>query len=359
MPNHTAQPSSNLTHAARASLDVALHRAMSTQIEKWLSPESAATTTPMHHYALASAGQCEEGVVARMVAMQELSCERLFMQTPEAEMADIGPWLVEIPASPSESLRHALAQQAAAEALTLMASPLRLPKLSAHLRSFLSGTLPDGSPVLLRYFDPRIGFDMFAHWPDPVQRKFSRPLAWWAGWDGNLRIRYIKGGADTEIAPSNEGVELTAEWVQAIDKAGEANLVVALLSEELETSNPPAADLLAQMHPLLRRQIAQAALAFTRRAGLAGWDNKAHACRLALLKHARFHTHPGFLDALSVARTPLNLRDVLAHTPSAVQEDWAHDRDAALIRLCDEQSNTLQSSFNTTGGDFMSDTKTF
>lgn len=212
---------------------------MSTQIEHWLSAEGAATATPMHRYALVSAGQCEEGVVARMVAMQELACERLFMQTPEAEMADIGPWLVEIPTSSSESLRYALAHQAAAEALTLMASPLRLQKLSAHLRGFLSGTLLDGSSVLLRYFDPRIGFDMFAHWSDPVQRKFSRPLAWWAGWDGDLRIRYIKGGADTEITPSNEGVELTAEWVQAIDKAGEANLVIALLCEELETSNPP------------------------------------------------------------------------------------------------------------------------
>ncbi|WP_369645747.1 DUF4123 domain-containing protein [Variovorax sp. V118] len=359
MPNHTAQQSSDLTHAARTRLDVALHRAMSTQIEHWLSAESAATATPIHRYALVSAGQCEEGVVARMVAMQELACERLFMQTPEAEMADIGPWLIEIPASSSESLRHALAHQAAAEALTLMASPLRLQKLSAHLRGFLSGTLPDGSSVLLRYFDPRIGFDIFAHWSDPVQRKFSRPLAWWAGWDGDLRIRYIKGSADTEITPSNEGVELTAEWVQAIDKAGEANLVIALLCEELETSNPPAADLLAQMHPLLRRKIAQAALAFARHAGLAGWDNKAHACRLALLKHARFHTHPGFLDALSVARTPLNLRDVLAHTPSAVQQGWACDRDAMLVRLCDEQSNALLSAFNTTGGGFMSDAKTF
>jgi len=121
---------------------------MSTQIEHWLSAESAATATPMHRYALVSAGQCEEGVVARMVAMQELACERLFMQTPEAEMADIGPWLIEIPASSSESLRHALAEAFRASAqfpvrhiarwivrsVALLRSPHRLRHVRALVR---------------------------------------------------------------------------------------------------------------------------------------------------------------------------------------------------------------------------------
>lgn len=362
MANDHAPAPPDIAHAARDRLDAALHRNLSAQIERWLCVESktisSSASTPLRHYALVSAGQCEDGAVAHLVAMQELACERVFMQTPEAELADIGPWLLEIPASPSASLRHALAHQAAAEALTLMASPLRLQKLSEHLRGFLSGTLPDGSSVLLRYFDPRIGFDMLMHWPDAVKQKFIGPLAWWAGWDGDLRVQRINGAADATIAMSNNEIELTADWVQSMDKAGEANLIVALLCEESEASNPTAARLLAQMHPMLRRQIAQGALAFARRAGLTGWENKALACRHALLKHARFYAHPGFIEALSSAPLSLALRDVLARTPLAVQQDWAHDREATLARLCDEQSNALLSSFDTTVNDFVSETKT-
>ncbi|SFP40862.1 protein of unknown function [Variovorax sp. OK605] len=356
--NSNALSSPGIVDIASARFQAVLLRSMLAQIDRLLCAErttrpAQALPMPMRHYALVSAGQCEEGAVSHMVAMHELVAERLFMQTPEAEMADIGPWLIEMPTAPSASLRRSLAHQAAAQAVTLLGSPLRLPKLCEHLRGFLSGTLPDGSPVLLRYFDPRIGFDMLAHWPAAAQRQFTQPLAWWAGWDGDARLRYVKGAAPADIAPpappppsppsapSNAALELPAEWVQAMDKAGEANLVVALLAEELETSNPNAANRLAQMHPSLRRQIAQAALAFAHRAGLTGWHNKAQACRQALLTHARFHAHPGFLDTLSGAPAPLDLREVLARVPLPVQQEWTQDRDAMLARLYDAQSSVL------------------
>lgn len=330
--------------AAAARLDAMLRRCARHRIDQLLVANHAMPAT--HCYMLVSAGQCDEGAIASLVAAHGLSFERLFMQTPEAEMADIGPWLVEIPASPSEPLRRSLAQHAATQALTLLCSPMRLPRLCEHLRGFLSGTLPDGSPVLLRYFDPRVGFDMLAHWPAPVQRQFMQPLAWWTGWDGDARLRHVKGNADRDSAPRHDPIELSPDWVQAMDKAGEAQLVVALMAEELETSSPAEAELLGRIHPLLRRQIAQAALAFTRRASLAGWNNKALACRLALLKHARFHAHPGFLETLSAANGSPELREILVRVPPAVQQDWAQDREAMLVRLCDAHADLLMASLD-------------
>jgi len=339
-----AMQNENLLSAASARLDAMLRRCTRHRIDQLLFNDGARPAT--HCYALVSTGQCDEGVIASMVAAYGLSFERLFMQTPEAEMADIGPWLIEIPLSGSEALRRSLARHAASQALTLMCSPMRLPRLCEHLRGFLSGTLADGSPVLLRYFDPRVGFDMLAHWPASVQGQFMQPLDWWAGWDGDAQLRHANGDADIETAPRRDAIELAPEWARAMDKVGEAHLLVALLAEELEASNPTDALLLEQVHPLLCRQIAQAALAFIHRAGFAGWSNKAQACHQALLRHARFHAHPGFLEILPVANESLELREVLARVPRAVQQEWAQDRDAMLVRLCDAQADVLLASLD-------------
>lgn len=331
---------SDIEETARAEFDTVLHQALLAQLGRLLSPH--ASGAPMHRYALVSAGQCQEGAVADMTASHELACERLFMKTPEAEMADVGPWLIEIPSGPGQPLLETLAQQTAMQALSLLSSPVRLPILGEHLRSFMSGVLPDGSPVLLRYFDPRIGFDMFTHWTEATQQRFAKPLASWTGWDGDFQPWHLKGPASVEIAPLGSALQLSAEWCQAMNDLGEAQLAVALLTEELEEDSPSDANLLAQIHPLLRRKIALGALAFAEGAGLTGWDNKALACRQALLTHARFYTHPAFEAALSRASTP-HLGDVLAKLPAQPHEDWARDREPMLVRLYDEQARLLLS----------------
>ena len=338
---HALQP--GIETDARAEFDAVLHRCLSTQIGHLLSTKAHPADAPMRRYALVSAGQCEQGAVAAMADIHGLACERLFMQTPEADMADLGPWLIALPSDAGLPLREALAQQAAAQALALLSSPVRLPKLGEHLRSFMSGVLPDGSPALLRYFDPRVGFDMFTHWPDAVRQRFVQPLAWWSGWDVRFQVLRLEGPARDEIAPWNGALQLDAEWCKAMDDAGQAQLVVALLAEELEEIDPPAASLLARMHPSLRTQIARGALSFADGAGLTGWDNRALACRQALLVHARFHTHPVFEAALSGTGSP-RLAHVFAHVPAQLRNDWAQDREPMLARLYDAQARVLLSS---------------
>lgn len=338
-----------LVQRARAEFEATLHRWLLAQLQRMLSTPNASIKRPsemdgaMHHYALISAGQCEESATADMVAMHALPHERLFIGTPEAEFADIGPWLVRLPAEPDESLLQDLANQAGQHALTILSSPMRLFKLGEHLRGFMYGTAIDGTPVLLRYFDPRIGFDVVANWQLDVQRNFMQPLGWWAGWNGLFEPRRLSGKASVDESQSHFRIMLTHQWNEAIDAVGEAPLIAALLAEELEDTAPAKAEQLARIHPLLQRHIAQDALNFMNQAQLTGWDNKALACRQALLKHARFYTHPAFKEAVSQTDTadPAALRNAIGVMPVKTTQDWARDRDAMLARLYIQHAETL------------------
>ena len=74
------------------------------------------------------------------------------------------------------------------------------------------------------------------------------------------------------------------QWNAAIGTLGEPQLIAALLAEELEAQEDPAADWLEQIHPLVQRQIVRDALIFAEQAGLAGWDDRSLLCRKALLE---------------------------------------------------------------------------
>lgn len=333
-----------IAQRARIEFEHLLHQWLLARISTMCAvPAQEAAGRPMHRYALVSAGQCEEGFVADMVAAHALSCERLLMETPEAELADIGPWLVALPESPEASLLHELASHAGKQALTVLSSPVRLPRLGEHLRSFMYGSTTDGTPVLLRYFDPRIGFDVVAHWGADIRQKFMAPLAWWAGWNGLFEPQSFTGPARGETSPMDARIALTPQWDRAIDAVGEAHFMAALLAEELEETAPHAAEELSEIHPLIRRCIASDALAFARQAQWSGWDDRALACRQALLQHARFHTHPAFeaawrrFDGVDA----VGLRQVLADLPAQVAQDWAQDREPMLVRLYEQHAQSL------------------
>jgi hypothetical protein len=323
------------------SAEQALHRHLEPQIRQLLVADPSGRKQRRH--ALVSVGQCDEGAVADMVGTHGLACEQLFMQTPEADMAHIGPWLVELPLAPSDTLLHTLARMAATEAVSFLGSALQPLKLAEHLRRFMSGVLPDGSPVLLRYFDPRIGFDMLTHWPGDVRQRFLAPLAWWAGWDAGFEPRRFQGASGAPASPSGDAVvELDAEWLQAIDAVGEPQLTVALLAEELAETDSRTSRELSALHPWLCRQIARDALVFARGAGFDGWEDRMLACRLALLTHPRFHSDPGVTAALLDMRgRPLS--EVMATLPTALREEWMHDRSRAIAHLFADMVQGLHS----------------
>ena len=341
--------------AVRQAFDATLHRWLCAQIRRLLESPAATSpgaSQPLHRYALVSAGQCLHHLPESLAATHGLLHECLFLQTSEAESADVGPWLIALPPATDAALQDALAWQAADEALTLLASPLRLPALAAHLRGFLHGTLDNGRAdhgiaVLLRYFDPRIGFDAVQHWAPALRDAFLQPLAWWAGWDAAGQPRFLKGRARLSANPPAGRLPLPPTWRKAVDAVGEPQLLAALTAEALEADDPVAAQSLALVHPLTQRRIVREALDFAASAGLSGWTDRSLACRQALLVHARFHAHPAVAAALanraSVQQpgpTP-QLHALLASLPPQVAQDWAADRGPMLGRLYEAQAQAL------------------
>lgn len=224
-------------------------------------------------YALVSAGQCEEikqdcqddSRMARLVQRHALEVEALFQHTAEAALASIGPWLIELPlssqgAAVAPELLHELALEAGVvHALSMVSSPLRSLTLANHLRSWMRGLiLPDPSLVgdeavgaVLRWFDPRIGFDMVSLWPESEQRDFMRAFTW-AGWDARFEPRGTRCSRPRAPASAErtEPLPLDMPLLQAIAPLSRAE---ELLDDVRQQAEAKAFDHIA---PALQRWVA-------------------------------------------------------------------------------------------------------
>ncbi|WP_410199006.1 DUF4123 domain-containing protein [Burkholderia cenocepacia] len=76
--------------------------------------------------------------------------------TPDASLADAGPWLFDF-AAVDGACRGVLRQLAQSEyGVNWIISAYGPNQLAAELRERLDGTLPDGRSVMLRYYDARV-----------------------------------------------------------------------------------------------------------------------------------------------------------------------------------------------------------
>ncbi|KVH05317.1 hypothetical protein WS84_27665 [Burkholderia anthina] len=76
--------------------------------------------------------------------------------TPDASLADAGPWLFDFERS-DRGTRDALEQLAQSEyGVSWIISAYHPVQLASELRERLDGTLPDGRSVMLRYYDARV-----------------------------------------------------------------------------------------------------------------------------------------------------------------------------------------------------------
>ncbi|MCM2552720.1 DUF4123 domain-containing protein [Burkholderia glumae] len=86
----------------------------------------------------------------------------LFDQTPDASLADAGPWLFDYELA-SGATRAGLASLAAgAGGVSWLISAYRVDALADELRRRLDARLPDGRTALLRFYDARIMPDIAA-----------------------------------------------------------------------------------------------------------------------------------------------------------------------------------------------------
>lgn len=236
-----------------------------------------------------------ESWMHRLIAQYELEGTPLFFRTPEAHAAESGPWLVDLPMSPEgevpAELLFDLAQgPGMTQALSLVASSLRPITLAKHLRSWLEGWIPadpdlpgdEAFGAVVRWFDPRIGFDMVALWPEKERRDFLRAFAW-GGWDVQFNPRGFRcsephapqGAHRTEPLLLDKGLLLAMVPLNQADE---------LLAEVMEQEGAQA---FAHVSPVLQRWIAFDQMQAIEPLPLADRDS-----RMTLLHHA-LTLHPG------------------------------------------------------------------
>ncbi|WP_321865377.1 DUF4123 domain-containing protein [Paraburkholderia tropica] len=97
------------------------------------------------------------------------ACVALFDGTPDASLADAGPWLIDHESAPA-SVRAALAAQATGPSgVSWIISAYSRGALLDHLRANLNVKLPDGRLALLRFYDARL-MPAIAAMMEPMQR---------------------------------------------------------------------------------------------------------------------------------------------------------------------------------------------
>ncbi|PZQ65006.1 MAG: hypothetical protein DI563_26120 [Variovorax paradoxus] len=192
----------------------------------------------MHCHALVDAAACgqldeqrpDEGAIARLAARHPVEATPLFLLTPEADIAGAGPWLIELPVSEDGEAVPALLSDLArvaglAQALSLMASPLRSTTLAIHLRGWFDGRIPadptiaddEDAGAVLRWYDPRVGFDMVALWPEADRDAFLSAFTW-AGWDAAFTPRGLRctRSRDPRAAPRPQPMTLGTDLLRAM-----------------------------------------------------------------------------------------------------------------------------------------------
>ena len=94
----------------------------------------------------------------------------LFAGTPDAALAHAGPWLVDVELADSALIAVLAALELAAPAVTWLIAQQDLDGLAQLLQLLLDAELPDGRTALLRFWDPRVLFNL-AELLDPSQRE--------------------------------------------------------------------------------------------------------------------------------------------------------------------------------------------
>lgn len=94
----------------------------------------------------------------------------LFVGTPDAALAHAGPWLVDVALADDALIEVLAALEQALPSVTWLIAPQSLDSLAQLLQLNLDIELPDGRAALLRFWDPRVLFNL-AELLDSEQRE--------------------------------------------------------------------------------------------------------------------------------------------------------------------------------------------
>ncbi len=266
----------------------ALHHAMRDDIVAWFSARAAAPG--MHAYALIDAGQLfpHELDLDQELTALGLDYDALYNGTPEAELAEVGPYLVALP-EPGDAHRAALDRlsRLMIHGWTVSFFTSRAPDiaLSMHLKAFLHGLFEDGTKVIVRFFDPRVLGALAQHAPG-LRDPLLAPLGAWAYWDRALRLQTLPGEdrpKDT-LRPGEPRV-IPLATAEALSRAGRADHILSIIEDR--TAAPGELDAFA---PHLRYRIVAGLHARACECGLSGLDPEHLFCALGIRLHPEFDT---------------------------------------------------------------------
>jgi hypothetical protein len=214
-------------------------------------------------YVLIDGALCPEGWIEAWCRERQLDAEPLFLRMPEAESHALGPYFVEIPRTAlgaSHPLVRSLAEGPGVwQALTVMASPVPIMKLHAHLRGFLDGVLEDETNVLLRWYDARVGIPLLNLLPEAARAAFLQPFAYWKSWDWHYRPAGIAGPEKPGLPEFVTPAPIDEALLKALGGLNVVQNLIAHLEEENPVPEiPPLPMCPALKHHIAERELQQA-----------------------------------------------------------------------------------------------------
>jgi len=127
-------------------------------IDTYFAQRQAQATLPLRLYALidallyaATAASGDDESVERPA-----SAIALFDGTPDASLADAGPWLIDVEQATGDVRQSLFAMGAGAQGVSWLVSAYPFASLADELRARLDARMPDGRTALLRFYDARL-----------------------------------------------------------------------------------------------------------------------------------------------------------------------------------------------------------
>ncbi|KAG8154157.1 DUF4123 domain-containing protein [Burkholderia catarinensis] len=156
-------------------------------IEAFFFKRQQQLTMQVHLYALVD-GLLYADAANGSTPQRSRSAVAVFDSTPDASLADAGPWLFDYAGAAGNTRRILSAMASRPTGVSWLISAYPIESLADELRSRLDVRLPDGSTALLRFYDARIMADM-ASLMESTQRMrfFVSTFDWLVEVNGKLK----------------------------------------------------------------------------------------------------------------------------------------------------------------------------
>jgi hypothetical protein len=292
----------------------ALRAKFTRDAEAFFAPPGKDVDRTRLHYALVDAAQVPEMRTAQFLA-STIDHISLFSLTKEHGIAKYGPLLIPLPdGANSAAFKGVVRAMRHGWTVSWLSSNLSLEQLAAHLAGHLNGSLPDGSDVLVRFYDPRLLPHFLTHLDDTTRSALLEPIAEWGWWDRKLNFVSAEGG-NQACSPAINQTDISLDTQEALAAAALDELIKSMVIDASD------ADEFAEWLPHALYAAVSVQLGKAREVGLSSISDLQLYVSLAL------RVHPDFFAMLPVferARADLAAgeTDLPALVLTVADDDW-------------------------------------